>query len=93
MEKEYVSLIIALVGIMIQFLIAFVGVRLSKKKRDKALEVLEKAHKKRMAAITILEFAELWRQDMSDDQRVNLVIEWHDKLLEANVNIRMDDEL
>ena len=93
MEKEYVSLIIALVGIMIQFLIAFVGVRLSKKKRDKALEVLEKAHKKRKAAITILEFAELWRQDMSDDQRVNLVIEWHDKLLEANVNIRMDDEL
>lgn len=93
MEKEYVSLAIAIGGILIQFLIAFVGVRLSKKKRGEALEVLEKAHKKRKAAITILEFAELWRQDMSDDQRVNLVIEWHDKLLEANVNIRMDDEL
>jgi hypothetical protein len=93
MEKEYVSLAIAIVGIMIQFLIAFCGVRRSKKKRNEALEVLEKAHKKRNAAITILEFAELWRQDMSDDQRVNLVIEWHDKLMEANVNIRMDFEL
>lgn len=93
MEKEYVSLIIALVGILIQFLIAFCGVRRSKKNKDEAMEALEKATKKRKAAITILEFAELWRQDMSDDQRVNLVIEWHDKLLEANVNIRMDDEL
>lgn len=93
MEKEYVSLIIALVGIMIQFLIAFYGVRRSKKNKDEAMEALEKATKKRKAAITILEFAELWRQDMSDDQRVNLVIEWHDKLMEANVNIRMDDEL
>lgn len=93
MEKEYVSLAIALIGIMIQFLIAFVDVRLSKKNKDEAMEALEKATKKRKAAITILEFAELWRQDMSDDQRVNLVIEWHDKLLEANVNIRMDDEL
>ena len=93
MGKEYVSLIIAIVGIMIQFLIAFVGVRLSKKKRDKALEVLEKAHKERKAAITILEFADLWRQDMSDDQRVNLVIEWHSKLMEANVNLRLKDEL
>ena len=93
MEKEYVSLAIAIGGILIQFLIAFCGVRLSKKNKDEAMEALEKATKKRKAAITILEFAELWRQDMSDDQRVNLVIEWHDKLLEANINIRMDDEL
>lgn len=91
MEKEYVSLAIAIGGILIQFLIAFCVVRRSKKNKDEALEVLEQAKQKRKAAITILEFADLWRQDMSEDQRVNLLIEWHSKLMEANVNIRMSE--
>ena len=43
MEKEYVSLAIALVGVLIQFLIAFVGVRLSKKNKDETLEILAQA--------------------------------------------------
>lgn len=92
MSKEYVSLVIAIVGILVQFAIAYIGVRRSIKIRKQAIESLEKATKKRKAAMTILEFANLWRQSMSDDERMNLIIEWHQRLAEANVNIGIEYE-
>ena len=94
MDKIMVSLIIAIVGIIIQVVIALVGLRRGKKIRTQANEILDKAQRKRKAAITILEFAELWRQPMTEDQRLDLIIEWHERLSEARVHIGLskDDE-
>lgn len=92
MSKEYVSLAIAIVGILVQFAIAYIGVRRCKKHKLQAIEALDKATKKRKAAVTILEFANLWRQHMTEDERMNLIIEWHSRLAEANVYIGLDDD-
>lgn len=91
-SKEYTSLVIAIVGVLIQFVIAYIAVRRARKLRAEALDLCERADAKRKAAVTILEFTNLWKQDLTDDQRVNLVIEWHDKLMEANVNIHFGQE-
>ena len=92
MSHEIISLIIALTCVGIQVLIARYGVRKSAKFAARAKERLEKAQQQRKAARTILEFAELWRRDMSDDERMNLVIEWHDRLKEAKIRLEIDNE-
>lgn len=91
MSNEIVSLIIALTCMMIQFAIVVAGARTLRKKRAENQEILELARKKRKAAITILRFAELWKEPMSDDKRVNLLIEWHDRLKEAELTIEMKE--
>lgn len=92
MSEEIVALIIALTGVMLQFAIVFSGARTLRKKRAENQEILDLAKKKRKAAITILRFAELWKDPMSDDKRVNLLIEWHDRLKEAELTIEMKEE-
>ena len=92
MDKVMVSLIIAIGGIIIQVVIALVGLRRGKKIRAQANEILDKAQRKRKAAITILEFAELWRRPMTEDQRLDLIIEWHQRLAEAKVHIGLSKE-
>lgn len=68
--------------------LCFVGRKLlkeAKKYKAECEESLDEAKKKRKAAVTILSFAELWRRDMSDDARANLIIEWHERLKQCNV--------
>ena len=89
MAELITSTSIALVGVAIQLLIMVYAIKF----RKRAEKILDAAKKKRQAALTILEFAELWRRNMSEDDRANLAIEWHERLEEANVNLRMDDEL
>ena len=62
------------------------------KLKNECVEILEKAKQKREAAKTILEFAEVWRRPMSDDERTNLIIEWHQRLIEANIIISMSQD-
>lgn len=92
MSHEIINLIIALTFVGIQVLIGRYGVRKSAKFAAQAKERLKKAQQQRKAARTILEFAELWQRDMSDDERMNLVIEWHDRLKEAKISLEIDYE-
>lgn len=90
MSKIVISSIIAIVGCVVQLLILW-RAHLQYKKAKASYEL---SIKKRKAVKIILDFAEEWRKPMSDDERMNLVIEWHDKLAAANVIIKMsDDEL
>ena len=77
-----------------QIAIGLYHIRKAKRIREKANEVLDKAQRKRKATLTILEFTELWRQPMTEDQRLDLIIEWHQRLAEAKVHIGLtkDDE-
>lgn len=86
--SDTTTLIIALVCLISQIAVACFVVR----EHKKAGEVLVLARKKRKAAVTILKFAELWRRPMSDDQRVDLIIEWRARLREAEVVLDAKDE-
>ncbi len=77
---------------MLQIAILVSGARILRKKRAENQEILDLAKKKRKAAITILRFAELWIEPMSDDKRLDLLIEWHDRLKEAELTIEMKKE-
>lgn len=59
------------------------------KMHDDTTRLLDLVEKQRKASVTILEFAELWHRPMSDDQRTNLLIEWHARLKEADVILNM----
>ena len=60
-------------------------VKEGKKYKAECELLLKEAKLKRKAAVTILSFAELWRRDMSEDYRANLIIEWHERLKQCEV--------
>lgn len=91
MSKIVLNVVIVLCGIAIQFVLLVLSIR----KVKKAKRIYEQALVKRKAAMTILDFADVWSKQMTEDERVNIVIEWHDRLAAANVIINMteDEEL
>ena len=90
MNQVMISSVIAVLGFIFQMIILGMSVRRLKK----AKMYYEQGRIKRKAAMTIMEFAEIWRKPMSEDERANLIIEWHEKLAAANVIIQMsNDEL
>lgn len=93
MSKIDISSVIAIVGLIGQaiiFLHARKRQKEAKRYYEQAEEELAQARLKRKAAKTILDFAEVWRTAMSEDERLNLVIEWHQRLVEANIIINVE---
>lgn len=86
------SVIIAILGVLVQCCIAYWWVKKSIKLHDETGNLLDESIRHEKLAIDILHFSQELLETTCDEERVNLIIKYHQALTEVHEIERLTDK-